>query len=106
MTTLPTPTARYMSTLDDSADQIMYAAATLVARDIATQGIDHPAVSKLGMIDPWDLHTAAIQKFKEIVPVQMPDACIGDTEVRYTVFEVVTDFLVSRDLADHSMSAS
>lgn len=104
---LPNPNPQYMSTLDDQADQIMHTAAVMVAKEIAAahqiaaDTLTDPVCPPLN--DEWAIHDRAIEIFKQIAP---PDAvmdrpAIGDTEVRYYVYDVVRAYLETDGLADH-----
>lgn len=105
--TLPNPEPRYMSTLDDQADQIMHTAAVMVAREIAAAH----KIAEATLTDPvcvplddeWAIHDRAIEIFKQIAPKNavMDRPAIGDTEVRYFVWDVVRAHLETAGLADH-----
>lgn len=107
-TDYPAPTPRYMSTLDDAADQVMFVAAQLVAADLASMELADlladGIVDEETYIDPWKAHTLAVAKFDAIAPIRYPRACITDTEVRYSVMEVISEYLTDPDDAKEATS--
>ena len=82
-----------MQTLDDQGDAIMYVAASIVADRM---NADHRAdFSDWTELDEWELHEQANEIYRSIKPADAAeDACYGDTEVRYTVYDVVVNPLV------------